>query len=68
MKKSLSNVAVKALAGLMADTAAEAAAETLGDKLSDVHSEALIARWLKNFQTLRPTKLITHWAINGQRR
>ena len=60
-------MAVKALAGLMADTAAEAAAETLGDKLSDVHSEALIARWLKNFQTLRPTKLITHWAINGQR-
>ena len=67
MKKSLSNVAVKALAGLMADTAAEAAAETLGDKLSDVHNEALIARWLKNFQTLRLTKLITHWAINGQR-
>ena len=51
-------MAVKALAGLMADTAAEAAAETLGDKLSDVK---------KNFQTLRPTKLIIHWAINGQR-
>ena len=67
MKKSFSNVAVKALAGLMADTAAEAAAETLADKLSNMHSEALIARWLKNFQTLRPTKLITHWAINGQR-
>ena len=60
MKKSLSNVAVKALAGLMADTAAEAAAETLGDKLSDVHSEALIARWLKNFQTLRPTNLVIY--------
>ena len=64
MKKSLSNVAVKALAGLMAT---EAAAETLGDKLSNVHNEALIARWLKNFQTLRLTKLFTHRAINGQR-
>ena len=38
-----------------------------GDKLSDVHNEALIARRLKNFQTLRPTNLITYWAIYGQR-
>ena len=60
MKKSFSNVAVKALAGLMADTAAEAAAETLADKLSNMHSEALIARWLKNFQTLRPTNLVIY--------
>lgn len=60
-------MAVKALVDLMADTVAEAAAETLGDKLSDVHNEALIARRLKNFQTLRPTNLITHWAIYGHR-
>ena len=34
-----------------------------GDKLSYVHNELLIARSLKNFQTLRMTKLITHRAI-----
>jgi len=60
LKKSLCNVAFKALVSLMVDTAAEAAAETLGDKLSDVHNEVLITRRWKNFQTLRPTKLITH--------
>ena len=53
-------MAAKALAGLMADRAAEAAAETLADKLSNMHSEALIARWLKNFQTLRPTNLVIY--------
>lgn len=37
------------------------------DKMSDVLNEALIARRLENFQTLRPTNLITYWAIYGQR-
>ena len=51
----------------MANTTAHAAAKTLGDKLSNVNNEALITRWLKNFQRLRPTKLIKHWAVNWQR-
>ena len=58
---------VKALVGVMANTTAQAAPETLGDKLSDLHKEALVTRWLKNFQRLRPTKLIKHWAVNWQR-
>ena len=51
-------MAVKALVGVMANTTAQAAAETFGDKLSVVRNEALITRWLKNFQRLRPKKLI----------
>ena len=43
LKKSLCNVLDKARIDLMANTAVEAAAETLDEKLSDVHNKALIA-------------------------
>ena len=58
----------KALLDLLDNTAEQPATEKLGERLSDVPNEPLIARWLENFQTLRPTKLITHWLLNGQRK
>ena len=51
----------------MPNTTANAAAKTLGDKPSTVNNEALITRWLKSLERLRPTKLIKLWAVNWQR-